>query len=83
MTQTSNEPTPSLPAANAGLAIVLLSRGAAYAGGLTELSDLATQLEARLAAAQTPVLRVHPPLWTEHSPPCPKRWTCAPMPIRS
>lgn len=60
MTQTCNEPTPSLPAANAGLAIVLLSRGAAYAGGLAELSDLATQLEARLAAAQTPVLRVQP-----------------------
>lgn len=60
MTQTCTEPTPSLPAANAGLAIVVLSRGAAYAGGLTELSDLATQLEARLAAAQTPVLRVQP-----------------------
>ena len=29
MTQTSNEPTPSLPAANAGLAIVLLSWGIA------------------------------------------------------
>ena len=60
MTQTCTEPTPSLPAANACLAIVVLSRGAAYAGGLTELSDLATQLEARLAAAQTPVLRVQP-----------------------
>ena len=59
MTQTCTEPTPSLPAANAGLAIVVLSRGAAYAGGLTELSDLATQ-QARLAAAQTPVLRVQP-----------------------
>ena len=60
MTQARTQTKPSASLADSRLAIVLLSRSAAYAGGLTELSELAAQLEASLAAAQTPVLRVQP-----------------------
>ncbi len=42
------------------LAIILLSRGGAYTAGLTELTDLASNLQAAMAAAGKPVQQITP-----------------------